>query len=319
MRKRKIYDREAVWLMKKEMNALKEEYLKQEMSREQIDGMMRKIEQAKAEKRRGKRRAALRNFGLTAAACLALLVAVPNLSMGAAHAMSQIPLLGGLIELVTFRDYQYEDERHKADIQVPALVADRDGGEEVSGESGSQTKLERTVDEINRQVQEITDRIIGEFEKNLKETGNEGYQDVIVKSELIGVSQDYFTLKLFCYQGAGSGYQWNYFYTVDWNTGEKLALKDLFLEGADYITPVSEDIKRQMREQMAQDQMKKYWLDDPETSFWEFTGITDETNFYVNADGALVICFNEGDVAPMYMGSVEFVISEEVLKDIRRR
>lgn len=31
-----------------------------------------------------------------------------------------------------------------------------------------------------------------------------------------------------------------------------------------------------------------------------------------------MICFNEGDVAPMYRGCVEFVIPNEVLADVRK-
>lgn len=44
--------------------------------------------------------------------------------------------------------------------------------------------------------------------------------------------------------------------------------------------------------------------------------ITDETSFYINESGNIVICFNEGDVAPMYMGCVEFVIPDEAIKGI---
>lgn len=39
---------------------------------------------------------------------------------------------------------------------------------------------------------------------------------------------------------------------------------------------------------------------------------------YLDSDGHLVICFNEGDVAPMYMGCVQFVIPDEVVADIRK-
>ena len=52
--------------------------------------------------------------------------------------------------------------------------------------------------------------------------------------------------------------------------------------------------------------------------FWNFDKITDETSFYLDSDGHLVICFNEGDVAPMYMGCVQFVIPDEVVADIRK-
>ena len=141
---------------------------------------------------------------------------------------------------------------------------------------------------------------------------------MIVKSEVVSTTQDYFTLKLICYQGAGSGAEWNYYYTIDLNTGERLQLKDLFYEGADYITPISENIKEQMKEQMAVDENKIYWLDDPEVPEWNFEHITDETAFYLNENGNIVISFNEGDVAPMYMGVVTFEIPDEVVRDIRK-
>lgn len=76
---------------------------------------------------------------------------------------------------------------------------------------------------------------------------------------MLATTPDYFTLKLFCFQGAGSSYPWNYYYTID-----------------------------------------------------------DETSFYLNENGNVVICFDEGDVAPMYMGTMEFEIPEEVLSNIRK-
>ena len=91
------------------------------------------------------------------------------------------------------------------------------------------------------------------------------------------------------------------------------------MEGADYLTPISENIKEQMRQQMAEDENKMYWVDTDDLPEWNFQSITDETSFYLNEDGNLVICFNEGDVAPMYMGTVEFVIPADVVADIRRQ
>ena len=51
---------------------------------------------------------------------------------------------------------------------------------------------------------------------------------------------------------------------------------------------------------------------------WNFKTITDETSFYVNEKDNVVISFNEGEVAPMYMGVVEFEIPADVLSDIRK-
>lgn len=50
---------------------------------------------------------------------------------------------------------------------------------------------------------------------------------------------------------------------------------------------------------------------------WNFKTITDETCFYLNENNNVVIGFDEGDVAPMYMATVEFEIPADVLSDIR--
>ena len=231
--------------------------------------------------------------------------------------MEQIPVIGKLVEVVTFRNYQYEDERNQADIEVPEIVP-QSVTDTVAEEASTdvQENLQKSADEINAEIQKISDQFVKEFEENLQTEG--GYQDVIVKSEVVSTTQNYFTLKLICYQGAGSGAEWNYYYTIDLNTGERLQLKDLFLEGADYITPISENIKEQMKEQMAADENKIYWLDDPEVPERNFDHITDETAFYLNENGNIVISFNEGDVAPMYMGVVTFEIPDDVVRDIRK-
>ena len=235
---------------------------------------------------------------------------LPNTSVTIANAMEQIPVIGQLVKVVTFRNYEYETDRNMADVEVPEIVV-----EEPAKDTQVQETLERSTEEINAEIQKITDEMVEFFESNLED--EEGYQDIMVKSEVLATTQDYFTLKLICYQGAGSGAQWNYYYTIDLNTGERLKLKDIFVEGADYITPISENIKEQMQAQMDADEMVYYWLND-EIEEWNFKSITEETSFYLNEKDNVVIGFDEGDVAPMYMGCVEFEIPAEVLADIRK-
>ena len=300
------------------LDRLREEYEKITMPQEQVEKMKERIEKGKREIRQ-KRRISLVVKGVAAAA--AVFVILPNTSMDVAYAMSSIPVVGKLVEAVTFRDYQYEDERNSADVEVPELVVKEDT-EENKNENGTEgiiereEQLQKTTEEINREIEEITGKIISEFEENLKY--KEGYQSIVVKNEIISTTENYFTLKLICYQGAGSGAEWDYFYTIDLNTGERIALKDLFQDGADYITPISENIKKQMREQMDADENKMYWVDNKDIPEWNFRQITEETSFYINGNNDIVSAFNEGDVAPMYMGCVEFVISNEVLAEIRK-
>lgn len=286
---------------------LKKEYQKPKMSEEQVQALQKKM--TEAEKTNQKGRYTMRIIKL-AAVCMGFLIILPNTSASVAYAMEQIPIIGQLVEVVTFRNYKYESERNKADIVVPEIQP-----EGKSADVKVQETLEQTTDEINAEIRRITDELTEEFEAYL--TDEEGYQDIVVKSEVLATTQSYFTLKLICYQGAGSGRQWNYYYTIDLNTGERLQLKDLFQEGADYITPISENIKEQMQAQMSEDENVYYWLHD-EIEAWNFQAITEDTSFYMNEKGCVVISLDEGEVAPMYMGCVEFVIPQEVLCDIQK-
>ncbi len=297
-------------LLERELHILRKEYEKHRMTDFQVRQLQEKIREAKEMDQNNKNHTGKIRIAVAAAVAAGLFVILPNTSGTIAHAMEQIPIIGQLVRVVTFRDYAYESDRNMADIEVPEIKP-----EEQLEDSTLQENIDRTTAEINAEIQSITDDLIAEFEKNLDE--EMGYQDVVVKSEVLTTTPDYFTLKLICYQGAGSGYQWNYYYTIDLNTGERLQLKDIFKEGADYITPISEDIKRQMQERMDADENVHYWLND-EIEEWNFKAITDETSFYLNERGNVVIGFNEGDVAPMYMGTVEFEIPAEVLDGIRK-
>ena len=280
------------------LEQVKKEYQKSCMTQEQVEQMKKRIEEAKAEKQKKAVNSYMgRKIAAAAAVVVAAFIVLPNTSENVAHAMNQIPVLGGLVEAVTFRDYKYESKTDQEN-------------------SKTQQNLKETTKEVNAEIQKLTDQIVTEFESGLKD--QEGYQEMQVKHEVLSTTKDYFTLKLICYQAAGSGAETDYYYTIDLKTGKRLALADLFVEGADYMTPISENIKQQMREQMKKDENVIYWLDDPEVSEWNFEKITDQTSFYLNQDGKLVICFNEGDVGPMSMGCVQFVISNKVIADIRK-
>lgn len=303
--------------VERELQIMKDEYRNQKMSREQLRLLRRSMEEAKRMNRKDRNKKRMLSAAAAAAVLMGAFVLLPNTSASIAHAMEQIPVIGGLVSVVTFRDYTYESDRNIAHVDVPEVQVQPIEGntEEGLDTSEVQEKLERTTEEINAEIRKITDEMIAEFEENLKEEG--GYQDILVDSEILDSTGDYFTLKLICYQGAGSGMQWNHYYTIDLHTGERLQLKDLFAEGVDYITPISENIKAQMQERMDADENVYYWLND-DIEEWNFKAITDETSFYLNEKDHVVIGFDEGEVAPMYMGTVEFEIPAEALEGIRK-
>jgi hypothetical protein len=69
-----------------------------------------------------------------------------------------------------------------------------------------------------------------------------------------------------------------------------------------------------MKEQTKGDEDKVYFLDDDMAD--SFTSIKEDQSFYINSEGKLVISFNEYEVAPGYMGIVEFTIPTNVLQDV---
>ncbi len=294
-----------------EFEALKQDYQNHEMSPEQLDKMKAAIAQAKKENQKKRSLHILRNTLASAAAVALVFIILPNTSSGVAYAMSQVPGLSKLVNVVTFRNYQYEDDHNTADITVPEVAVSTESTE--NSEVADKTK--KSANEINSEIQSITEKLIDEFETEKKK--EDGYQDMTVKSEVIATTDQYFTLKLMCFQSAGSSAEWDYYYTIDLTTGERLKLADLFQDGSNYLDVISQEIKTQMQAQMDADSNKIYWLnsDMPEG---DFTSITNDTSFYLNSDNELVITFNEGDVAPMYMGCPTFTIPNDVLADIRK-
>ena len=282
-----------------------------EIHEEGLEKVKTAIKAAKDVKRANRRAKRKKAANILVCSFAALVIAVPNMSAEAADAMSDIPLIGKICDAVTFRDYHYSSERFQADVIVPGIIDSREDS------YGADTLRKQSAENVNRKIDAIANELIEEF-KRQAEAGDEGYASLYVNYEILHTTDEYFTLKLITFQGAGSGYEQDYYYTIDMDTGRELKLSDLFEDGSDYITPISENIKEQMQQQMAEDDGKMYWVDNAEVPEWNFDKITDETSFYLDSDGHLVICFNEGDVAPMYMGCVQFVIPDEVVADIRK-
>ena len=273
---------------------LKEEYKNKEMSEEQVNAMKAAMEQAKKDSTKSQNVVVFRRVMATAAALVMAFIILPNTSGTVAYAMSQIPVLGKLVEVVTFRDYHYEDDRNRAEIEVPELaVSEEEVPEEkvvtkgaageamIEAEAVEEKKetLQKSMEEINAEIQALTEPFVEEFKENLEK--EQGYQEIIVESEVVNTTDEYSTLKLICYMGSGSGTEWNYYFTIDLNSGERLMLEDIFVDGADYVAPISENIKTQMEEQMAMDENVYYWLHDEMEEF-NFKQIAADQSFYVN-------------------------------------
>jgi len=68
-----------------------------------------------------------------------------------------------------------------------------------------------------------------------------------------------------------------------------------------------------MKDEMAADDSRSYFVDDADDLEGNFTTVTKETQFYVKDARTIVVCFAEGEVAPYYMGECRFEISLEAV------
>lgn len=244
-----------------------------------------------------------------AAAAAATVIALPNLSMSVAYAWEKLPVLSTIVKVVVWRDYQVKEGRYEANVSVPQVSVEPEKG----ADDAVKEQLQQSVETINASVEELTDQIIAEFEAGLKADEElQGADSIHVGHEILTDNERYFSMKVWVEEIMGSGWVQEHYYTIDRCTGKILTLADLFEDSDSYIETISEEIKQQMSEQMAADENVYYWLNDQDVPEWNFKQISDDQSFYISSAGELIICFNEGDVAPMYMGCVYFEMPEEI-------
>lgn len=237
---------------------------------------------------------------LTSAACLvfAMLVVMPNLSIGYAQKLSDVPVIGDFVKVVTLRNYVIDKGNMNLDVEVP----------EVDPSQGD------AAQNINVSVQELTDKILEEFNSEVKEHDGEGHAATYVDYEVLTNSSEWFTLKLTILTVAASSDTSYAYYHIDRKKGEIVYLEDLF-KSKEYAQRIEKIIKKQMKEQMAKDENIVYWT-EKEDFGTDFTEITPHHGFYFDEQGNIVITFNKYEIAPGYMGCPEFKISYNDIKDI---
>lgn len=246
------------------------------------------------------------------AAAMLTLTILPNTDAGIAYAMGNIPVVGKLFKVVTFRDYQYENGCFSADVQIPQITLEDIKTKAEIPDTGSD--LEETIKQVNFDIESMTKQLVEEFEASA--ALGESYNTLEIHHETVTNNEHYFALRFFIYQGAGSGTQSYKIYTIDKLSGKQIELNDLFFEDSDYRIRISENIREQMRMAMAEDAAKAYWVDKEDHPGLNWQGLTGEEDFYFDEAENLVIVFDEYEVAPGYMGAQEFTVEKDVYEDL---
>ena len=283
-----------------------DKYIKCEVAKEQTDipdSVKNRIEQTLVdlpEKKPVKKQIRILPRIAASAACFVFIILflLPNVSVTYAQALEQLPVIGDLVRVVTIRNYYYDDNHWKMDINIPQI----------------ESEDSKSVDYINKDVSELTTALINRFYEDLEINGNKGYGSLNVDYEVVTNTDSWFTLKLTVCQTAASSNTYFKFYHIDKNQGKIVELGDLFNTDKFSDSLVAE-IKKQMQEQMANDENISYWINTSGIGE-EFATVGAGHNFYWNENGDLVIIFDKYEVGPGSMGTPEFVIDKGVIRDI---
>ena len=244
-------------------------------------------------------------WGMSTAACFVIagIVSV-NLIPSAAYALYEVPVLNNIVKVVTFGRYEMNDNGYHAKVTTPKIEGLLD------------KELEN---KLNTEFKENADAIIAAYEQDVKKMKKE-FGDETVH---MGVESNYtiktdneniLALDVYIFNVAGSSSTKHTFYNINKKTGKLIELKDLFKKDANYVTPISQYLKEQMKREN-QYNNGLYWVEDDE--FTEgFKKIRENQNFYINENNNLVICFDKYEVAAGAQGCPEFVIPNSIISDI---
>lgn len=288
----------------KKLEKLRKEYMETPIPKELNDSVTSSINKGIMENRRRTIFRRMKVISASTAASLVVFAAGINMSPVFADTVSQIPVLGKIVNVLTIKQYNLDEDNYNANIKVPSIV-------------GLENKeLENSLNEkYLTENKKLYEDFISDIEQLKKDGGghmgvDSGY---IVKTD----TEKILSVARYVVNTAASSSTTMKYDTIDKESELLITLPSLF-KNEEYIDIISQEIKKQMLEQNKADENRHFWIEEIEDS--DFTGlfekISKEQNFYINADNKLVISFDKYEVAPGYMGILEFEIPTEIISNL---
>ena len=275
----------------KEFENAKMEYEETPVPEELNDRVRAGIRQGRANRAR---RIWKRRLG-TVAACFVVVVGALNLSPTVAAAAADVPVLGGLFQVLTVRSFTDENEDRTVEVEQPGLTGS-DFSDQIDAEI--QERVDAKIAEGEQLIAEYKDAFFatGGTQEDWEQHDNQ----VSVTYEIKSRTDTTVSFAVDSYVSIAGAYQEQVYYNLDLANDKELTLADVL--GADWVDICNESIKAQMAA-----------AEDPSVYFDEsmggFTTVDETTQFYLNGDGAPVVVFAPYTVAIGAMGTVEFEIA----------
>lgn len=285
----------------KKLEQLRQEYMDVQIPEELDFIVKRSIKQGRKNMKRKNNIKKIKIASASIAASVVLITAGVNTSPVLAQNLSNLPIVGGFIKVLTFREYKVDENNYNADIKIP----------EIQGLENKE--LENS---LNEKYLSESKELYSQFMEDMKDLEKAGGGHLGVDSGYIVKTDTDKILSIGRYtvNTVGSSSTTFKYDTIDKENQILITLPSLFKDDT-YVDIISDNIKNQMEEQMKSDESKVYWIE--EEDFAEpFEKISNEQSFYINPEGKLVISFDKYEVAPGYMGTPEFVIPTDVVSEV---
>lgn len=292
------------------LDEMKERYDQTDIPEELNVRIRQEIEMSrnKQAEKRGKGRSRrikviIRSMEAVAAAACILFTAALNTSSVFAKEAGQLPVIGGLARVLTFRSYETEKDDIAVSVEIPTI-------EMIAEDTGI------AVDEINQEIlarcEQYADEALRraeEYRTAFLETG--GTQEewaqhdikITVDYEIKQQNGDYLSFVVRGTENWTTAYSESNYYNLDLRTGKMVTLKDML--GADYVEVANESIRKQIAERQKAGEV---FFTAEEGGF---AGISENAKFYINKNNRPVIVFEKYEIAPGSSGEIEFEITLE--------
>lgn len=242
------------------------------------------------------------------AAAAVIFTAGLNTSPAMAKALADVPIVGSVVKVLTFTEFNVEkDDKYEANIKVPAI---------------KDLENEELANSLNEKYLNESKKLYEGFMKDIEEMEKDGGGHLGVDSgyEIKTDNEQILSIARYVVNTVASSSTTMTYDTIDKKKEILLSLPMLFKDDR-YIDVISKYIKEKMREEMKNTNLEKvYWVSgaglEDENLVELFETIKKDQSFYINNDGKLVISFDKYEVAPGYMGIIEFIIPTEILSDV---
>ena len=241
---------------------------------------------------------------LAAAAALAVVFTVGlNTSTAFAESVSELPVIGTIARVLTFRSYEKTTEDLSISVDIPSV-------EMIGEDSGLADVLN---EEIYARCEEYAQEAIQraeEYKEAFMATGGTEEEwaahniEIKVWYEIKSQTEQYLSFAVMGAENWVSAYNETRYYNLELSTGKTVTLQDLL--GDDYIRIADESIRNQMEERTAAGEA--VFFTEAEGGF---AGITENAKFYINEAGNPVVVFDQYEIAPGSEGMPEFEIVKE--------